>query len=387
MTTPHKPGPRLRQLGRPAKSEALMRIVRLLTVVVTLYAFLVSIHLMGAGLKMLGAGFAERLIATTSSPFAGLFIGILTTSLVQSSSTTTSMTVGFVATGILSIEHAIPIIMGANIGTTVTNTIVSLGHMPRRQEFERALAAATVHDFFNVMAVAILFPLEMATGFLRKSATLVSTALVGADPVHFASPVKAAVKPVSHAVCQGVESVMETHAPIAVAVLGLLLLLVSLYVLVRLTRRLALGRAEIVLDRCMGRGGLTGMALGAGLTAIVQSSSITTSLMVPLAGAGIVRLKQIFPITLGANVGTTVTALLASLSGDCRGLTIALVHLLFNLAGIVLIYTMPPVRRIPMLLATKLGGVAARSKRYAVIYLVGLFYVLPALLVVIDRLK
>jgi sodium-dependent phosphate cotransporter len=378
-------GHRTAALGPPPDGR-LSIALKVIAALATLYVFLVSISLLGAGFKMFGAEFAQRLIATTSNPFVGLFIGILATSIVQSSSTTTCTVVGFVATGILSIENAIPIVMGANIGTTVTSTIVSLGHVGRKEEFRRAMAAATVHDFFNIIAVAVLFPLEIGTGFLRKSATALSRLLVGSDPVAFASPVKAIVKPVSSAIAGIVQSGMGSRCAPAVAVLAFALLIASLYVLVRLTRRLAIARAEVVIDRCMGRGGVTGIAVGAGLTAVIQSSSVTTSLMVPLAGSGIAKLEQIFPVTLGANVGTTVTALLASLSGEPQGLAIALVHLLFNVAGILLIYPYRPIRLIPMRLATGLAEVASRSRRYAALFIIGAFYALPALAILIDRL-
>jgi sodium-dependent phosphate cotransporter len=378
MTAVHPP-------GEPA-SHPLRAFARAASVFAVLYVFLVSVKLLGTGFEMFGAGFSERLIATTSNPFVGLFIGILATSIVQSSSMTTSMVVGFVASGMLSIENAVPIIMGANIGTTVTCAIVSLGHITRNEEFRRAFAAASVHDFFNVMAVLILLPLELATGFLRRTALYLAGLLTGGEAVTFASPVKQVVKPAVNAIVHLVESVAGEHAAIFVALLGLLLLLASLYVLVQRTKALALGRAEVVIDRLMGRSGISGMALGMGVTAVIQSSSVTTSLLVPLAGAGVVRLEKIFPVTLGANVGTTITAMLASLAGDSRGLAIALVHLLFNLAGILIIYPYKPIRRIPIILARKLADAAVRSKRNAAFFVIGLFYALPGLLILADRL-
>ncbi len=360
--------------------------LRTVAIALPLYFFLVSVKLMGEGFEMFGAGFAESLIATTSNPFVGLFIGILATSIVQSSSTTTSMTVGFVAAGILSIENAVPIVMGANIGTTVTCAIVSLGHIGRVEEFRRAFAAASVHDFFNVMAVVILFPLELATGFLSKSATALSALLVGGEAIAFASPVKRVVAPAVDALVRGVEAVAGGHAAIFVAIFGFALLLASLYFLVRATKRLALSKAEIAIDRLMGKNGITGIAVGAGVTAVIQSSSVTTSLLVPFAGAGIMKLEKIFPIALGANIGTTVTALLASLAGNADGLTIALVHLLFNITGILLIYSYRPVRQIPMKMATRLADAAVRSKKNVAFFVIGLFYALPALLIFLDRL-
>lgn len=370
--------------ARPGASPA-GHVLRALSVVGALYLFLVSIRLLGTGFAMFGAGFSERLIATTSNPFVGLVIGILATSIVQSSSTTTSTVVGFVAAGALSIENAIPIVMGANIGTTVTSALVSIGHIGRREEFRRAIAAATVHDFFNLIAVAILFPLELTTGFLRRSATALANLLIGSSGMTFASPVKRAVSPAVRAIVRAVESIDVPHTAVIVAILAFALLITSLWVLVRRTKAIAMRRAEVVLDRLMGRSGIAGIAVGTGITAVIQSSSVTTSLMVPLAGAGIARLDQIFPITLGANIGTTVTALLASLAGDARGLTIALVHFLFNLVGIMMIYPFPPIRRIPMTLATRLADAAARSRKYAAFFIVGTFYVVPALLILLSR--
>ncbi|MFC1683151.1 Na/Pi symporter [Candidatus Zixiibacteriota bacterium] len=358
---------------------------RLIGFLAFLYLFLVSVKLLGTGFKMFGGGFAEQLISTTSNPFVGLFIGILATSIIQSSSTTTSTVVGFVAAGVLSIENAVPIIMGANIGTAVTCAIVSMGHITRREEFRRAIAAATVHDFFNIITVVVLFPLELATGFLRRSAQALTSSLVGTDGLTFASPVKKIVGPAIHLVVSLVEKIAPDHAALAVAILGIALLFLSLYFIVRYAKGLALKRAEVVLDRFMGKSGIAGMALGCAVTATIQSSSVTTSLLVPLAGAGIVHLEQVFAIALGANVGTTITALLASLAGDVRGLTIALVHLLFNICGILLIYPLRPIRRVPIILATRLGNAAARAKRNAVFFIIGVFFVLPVLMIFLSK--
>ena len=379
--------PRAETPSTPAVTvvRALSAAARITAILATLYVFLVSVKLLGTGFEMIGGGFSERLIATTSNPFVGLFIGILATSHVHSSSPTTSTVVGFVAAGMLSIESAVPIIMGATIGTTVTCATVSLGHIRRPEEFRRAFAAASVHDFFNLMSVAILFPLEIATGFLAKSARLLSRFLVGSEGIAFASPVKRVVGPAVNMVARAIERSAGDKAGVIVAIVGAVILFAALYALVRQTKALAMGRAEVILDRVMGRSGAAGIAVGAGLTAVIQSSAVTTSIMVPLAGAGIARLEQVFPIALGANIGTTVTAILASLAGNADGLTIALVHLIFNIAGILLIYPYLPIRRIPLFLARKLADAAVRSKAYVALFVLGLFYALPALLILIDR--
>ena len=118
----------------PAESRVPLWIRTLVILVVTLYAFLVSINLLGHSFKLFGEDFAVTLLQSTENPFFGLFLGILATSLIQSSSTTTSIVVGLVAAGGLTLDTAIPVIMGANVGTTVTNTLVSFGHATRRSK-------------------------------------------------------------------------------------------------------------------------------------------------------------------------------------------------------------------------------------------------------------
>ena len=117
---------------------------------------------------------------------------------------------------------------------------------------------------------------------------------------------------------------------------------------------------------------------------MVQSSSITTSLVVPLAGAGVLSLRQIFPFTLGANIGTTVTALMASLTGTVSALIAAISHLLFNVIGIVVIYGIPFLREIPIYCAEKIAEKAVENKLVPILYLVTIFVVLPLLIILVS---
>ncbi|CAN0596654.1 unnamed protein product [Laminaria digitata] len=131
------------------------------------------------------------------------------------------------------------------------------------------------------------------------------------------------------------------------------------------------------------------MACGVLLTVLVQSSSVTTSVVVPLVGAGLLTVRQIFPYTLGANVGTTVTALLAALSlaaGDptagTAGLTIAFAHFTFNVLGILIIFGIKPLREIPIWMAEQMGVLAGKKRNYALVYIGILFFLIPLLLAV-----
>jgi sodium-dependent phosphate cotransporter len=357
-----------------------------LLVVVLLYVFLVSIGMLGAGFKTFGKSFANTLIATTSNPFMGLFIGILATSVIQSSSTVTSMVVAFVAAGTLTVEHSIPIVMGANIGTTVTNLLVSLTHMARRTEFRRALAAATVHDFFNLISVAVLLPVEYFTHYLQRTAEALASVLVGSSSLSFNSPVKVITQPVITAFKGSVMGLGKGWGGTILVVVGVVLLVGSLIYITKIMRSLLIGRLESFFHRTVGGSGLMGIFVGLVITAIVQSSSVTTSLLVPMAATGVVTLRQVFPITLGANLGTTVTALLASLTGNAAGLTIALTHTLFNLTGTILIYPIPAIREIPLRLARGLSNLAYRSRGVAIAFVLGTFFVVPGLLIFIGRL-
>ena len=122
-----------------------------------------------------------------------------------------------------------------------------------------------------------------------------------------------------------------------------------------------LSRLETLFDRVLFRNDAASFTLGMVATASVQSSSATTSLIVPLAGTGVLSLRQIFPYTLGANIGTTITAILASFStGNPAAVTVAFAHLSFNILGMLIYY---PLKAIPIWLANKAGKLAARSKK------------------------
>ena len=369
-------------------TKSISILFRALLVALLLYLFLVSIEMMGAAFKGFGKGFAETLITSTANPFIGLFIGILATSLVQSSSTVTSLVVGIVAAKGLTVSGAIPIVMGANIGTTVTNTLVSLGHVGRRDEFRRAIGAATVHDFFNLICVTIMFPLELLTGYLEKTATLLAHVFVGAGGQEFHSPIKLITKPTVKGVESLLQKIMASDSLVygILAGLSIILLFSALYFIVKIMKSLVVNRAEIVLDNVMNRSAWLGFISGLLFTLIVQSSSITTSLAVPLVASGILTVEAVFPITIGANIGTTGTAILASLAtGNVSALIIAFAHFLFNVTGATVIFPIKIFRALPIFLAKSFGHLAAEKRYYAFIYVIGLFFALPGLLIFISR--
>ncbi len=392
----------------------------LVAVFVLLYLFLGGMRVMGHGLKALGKNpdydasapvtvenrpyrdVVYDIFAYADNPLVGLFVGVLATSIFQSSSFTTSFTVALVVTTPLQLHQAVYVVMGANIGTSVTNVGVSFTHIRRSTEFERAYGAAIVHDFFNVLSVLVLCPLEWVvwrvTGFglLERASSAMALALysgapTGRQPTNF---LKEAVRPLVEGLdwlFQDALGFGHMTANVLLAVVGAIVLFASLVLITRTLRILVLHRVERFFDKVLFRNAATAYVVGLGLTFVVQSSSITTSLAVPLVGAGLLTIYQAFPYTLGANLGTTFTALVASFATSADtpqqaavGVALAFSHMMFNVIGAGFWY---PLRRVPIEMARWWARVASVSKYYAVIHVFVFFFILPALVILIEWLR
>jgi len=372
-----------------SNKKILSKILKVCYIVFLVYLFLLSIKSIEKGAKLAGEGFAKRLITTTSNPFVGLFIGIISTALVQSSSLTTSLVVALVGGGILDLRRAVPIIMGANIGTSVTNTVVALTHISWRQEFKKAFSAATVHDFFNLLTVALLFPLELHFRYLSNLASFFEKLFENAGGMKFTSPLKVILSPTVNFLKSIFLKVSLKFCIFAFFLLGFILLFFSLFLLVRILKKTFSQRMELLMDKYIFRNDFLSLGLGFLLTSIVQSSSLTTSVIVPLVGAGVLRLERAFVYTMGANLGTTLTCLLASLAvvGEGKGvaLTVALTHFLFNLNGILIFFPFKKIRQIPLILAKKLAQVCAKRRFLSLVYIIVVFFVIPICIILIGR--
>ena len=355
-----------------------------------LFLFMSSVNMMGGGFKLLGAAFAKTLVTLTENPFAGLLVGVTMTAIVQSSSVTTSMVVAMVSEGVIPIDNAVPVVMGANIGTTITCTLVAMGYVGRRGRFRRAFAAGTMHDFFNILTVLILLPIEYTTHILRRTAVWLAGHF--ADLTHFSST-KSPLKIATNKLADVFEHLLvdsfglgERAAAIVMILIALGLLFVSLYYMTRLLKSFVAARMENLLDRYIFRNAVTALLVGFVFTAAVQSSSVTTSLMVPLVTAGVLTHFQALPYTMGANIGTTVTGILAALAkGDPLGLAIAFVHTLFNLTGVAIFLPIKRIRRIPVTLAQGLANLTLVSRWYAAVYILCTFFIIPLVLLLLWR--
>lgn len=362
-----------------------------IAVAVGIYILITAVNVIGDGFKSATGGQAEELFAFAENPLIALMIGVLATGLIQSSSTTTSIVVGLAAGG-LPMEICIPMLMGANIGTTLTSTLVSLGMVRDKESFRRGFAAASVHDMFNLFAVVIFLPLEMLTGILEKSSGWLSEQMAGSDggivAVIFGgigAGVTAVTEPLADLIGMLAEWIPQPWGGILLIFIGIGLILSVINFIGSLLKVVMVGRAKQVLHSAIGRGPITGIFSGMLITIMVQSSSTTTALVVPLAGSGTFSVKQIYPFTLGANIGTTVTALIAAFAFSGVeaqfALQAALVHLLFNLLATALIFGVPFLRVIPLKGAALLGELGARNKLFVVAWVLGVFVVVPAVLI------
>jgi sodium-dependent phosphate cotransporter len=394
----------------------------------------------------MGGCAAGSLLGDIQNPIAGLMIGILATVLLQSSSTTTSIVVGLVPDAI-DVKLGIFVIMGANIGTSVTSTIVAIGQMGDADQLERAFAGATVHDMFNFLAVGVLLPLEIVTGFLYEFTKVLLPDTVD-DGDKWEGPLKKIVSPVVKLILiankdvtkkvalgtktcddfypndgrlgdctDSIESYDNCKSHVGLIncdkksgncpafyvqdasqsddeatglvcfILAIVILCTCLIGLVKTLQGLLAGAPAGVIRKATDLNGVVAIIIGALMTILVQSSSITTSTLTPLVGLGVIQLEQMYPLTLGANIGTTCTALLASLVSDSvLSLQVALAHLFFNIFGILFWYGIPILRPIPLRMARFLGSCTRRYRFFPFIYIGVVFILLPVILFGISSL-
>ena len=354
-----------------------------------LYLFLAALNILGSGLGTFGgdSDFLVRAFAYGENPFIALLAGVLVTMVVQSSSFTSALIVTLVASGEMNLGTGVFAIMGANIGTAVTGVIVALANIRIRRNFRRSFTAALLHDFFNILTVMIVFPVEWLTGLGHETGRGVFTqaagwlsSLIGLEEVARPdSPVKVVTAPVVNGADAVGAWLMPTPAGegLLVAAMGLGLMFIALIFMVQNLRGALLRHMDGLFRTYFFRTDSRAYGVGVVSTVLVQSSTITSSLMVPLAGAGVVRIRRVLPFMMGANLGTTVTSVLAATANPiAAAMTVALFHVIFNLTGTAIWY---PLRRIPLKLALWYGDLAGRKPRYAFLFLFGVFLVIPLL--------
>ncbi|KAF2361946.1 Sodium-dependent phosphate transport protein [Trinorchestia longiramus] len=451
--------------GGEKVARVVLNISKVLMVFVLLYFFICSLDLLSSSFRLISGKSTSSLLGGEymRNPVVGLMVGILLTVLVQSSSTSTSIVVSMVSAGMLNVHESIPIIMGTNIGTSVTNTIVSLTQVGDREQFRLAFAGATVHDMFNWLSVIVMLILELSFGLLEKltGAIVESVALGSGSDIKILKvvtepftdliieldsvvlkcwglgewlekdtmikqfcesytnsslevnlqnvvnstvssgsgfciedPTEVGVEHSCHFLFYGT-ALTDSQVGIILLVASLIILCSALIIIVKLLNSMLKGSIALVIKKTLNADipyvpwltGYIALAIGAVMTFIVQSSSIFTSTLTPLIGIGIITVERAYPLTLGSNIGTTTTALLASLAGEGEGLAnavqIALVHLFFNIFGILIFYPIP-FMRFPIPMCKALGKITAQYRWFAVVYLIFMFFLMPAMIFVLS---
>ncbi len=427
------------------------RVMSAVTAAGLLWGFMLSLKILGTGMKILGGKDSAKMFDFADNPLSGVMVGILSTVLLQSSSTSTSLFIAATGAGEMSVQNAISAIMGANIGTTVTNTLVALfsakgssqnraqagppcqqptgwlqcaGLCARRrapmtvaqqEERRRSFSCATIHDLFNVATVAVLLPFQWGFNFLGE---LTAWAVGNPKPCegscepwknpltekiiddvakYIAQVDKKVLKAIAKNDCDGVDSICgnpllksgwfkdwgmsDTTAGLVCTLGSITILYFCLYFLVKNLKNVLKGGMARALNKALSCHSLLTMMIGMGITIAVQSSSVTTSALMPLCAGGAVTLEQMFPLTLGANMGTTITGLLAALAATShpkQALQVALAHVAFNVIGTLLAYPIKPVRNKLLDGARGLGNMAAKHRLFPAAYTVGAFVALPA---------
>ncbi len=351
-----------------------------LSVVLCLAIFLFSIDLMIASLQHAN-GFLSSIVEGTSNPFAGLFAGLLITALIQSSSTTTSLAVALVASGSITLEQAVPIVMGANVGTTITSSLVSLGFINHKKEFKRAVAAGTYHCFFNLLTVVILFPLEYYYGFLSGASSWLgeqlfhSSGTVGEKSIMHWSPFQWMIAPITNAL-----------PGVLVAAIAFVLILVSILFFRKIISDLLDARSPDAFSRFFFQGEFRSFLWGLGTTAAIRSSTITTSVVVPIVAKKIVSIRLAAPFVMGANMGTTITAFIAALMNSGNNtINLALAHFLFNALGVLFFFPVPALKYVPINLSLGLAELTQRYRIAGFLFILLTFFLIPFTLIYLHR--
>jgi solute carrier family 34 (sodium-dependent phosphate cotransporter) len=355
-----------------------------------IYLLICGVNILSRGFRDLSGDAAHTMFAFAGNPWVGLSVGILATVLAQSSTATTAIAITAVGSGALPIRGAIPIILGANVGTTVTCTLVALTFAGNRDQFRRALAASTIHDMYNLLALAIFFPLELIFHPLEHLSGHLTNWLYGIswlpDPSRF-NIVRTLTRPVVDAVSTATSHLSEALGPLFTIVIGAAVIMVAVLYLSKMLKTLMVGKARDSLTKVVGGNPYVAMAAGTGVTVVTQSSTVTNSILVPFAGVGALTPKQVYPVTLGANLGTTLTGLLAAFAVNGPyakvGLQAAFVHLVYNVLAIIVIFVIPVLRPVPLWCAETLARVAVERKWVVALYLIAVFIVLPALVIIL----
>lgn len=397
-----------------------------------LYLFFAGMDLLASSAQIIGGCYGAALLTKgLSNPISSVMAGIIATSLFQSSTAITYVIGSLVGNG-LTVQQGIYMAMGANVGNTMTNCIFALVHIRGKSALERAIAGASVNDVFYLLTIAIVLPLEMMSKMLYR----ISVASISSDETtgfHWKGLIQWTVAPLTDKIIIANEGIMEafilgdiesceesypvfcdggnisfhtcnvgaigcdedtdscpvffrdgaTHKSdlirgtitLSIAI-GLILLSLSGAIL--LINKMLMTIPIEVVAKLTNLNSTTSMISGCAVGLLLGNSSITESILTPFVGTGVVELEQMFPWSLGANIGLCLTTILAALSSGSAGFVqVALANLLFNVIGILVWFPIPIMRTFPLHGALVLGIISSAQRVFPIIYICVIFFGVP----------
>jgi sodium-dependent phosphate cotransporter len=365
-------------------NDVLWRNLRyVLYICVTLLFFILGIEIIVSSLHSAGEESINAILRATSNSFTAFFIGVVVTAMMQSSSTTTAITVALVASNTIQIHSGVCIVMGANLGTTITSMIVSIGFINEKKEFRRAVSASGYHFFFNLFTILILFPLELSNQFFSRLSTNIANYFFS-NP-SFSSTGQQKVKVWS--LLNPVNDFLTGISPVFGIMLGLIIIFSSIILFRRIISSLLKAQSPQAFSRFFFKSRVKSFVWGIITTAAIRSSTITTSVVVPIVSKRITSLKQASPFILGANLGTTITAFFAASLNQANGnvMSIAMAHFLFNLIGVILFFPFASVEKIILFSAKSFAKVSASHKFVLLTFILCMFFFFPFLIIYLAQ--
>ena len=379
-----------------------------------IYLFLCAVKMFGESTVLLRNEYktsVDALFSGMQNPFVGLCVGIFATALMNSSSATTSLVVALVAMNVIPIEHAVAVVIGANIGASITSMVVSMGNITNKKAFTLGFGVPLIQDWYSIITATVCLSLEFSCHFMSCAAKWLSGLLVqfggstveaaeavgtagasgaaaGAETSWLCNPVEAPVKLVKFLLID----LMRFPGTACAILMGILGLFILFFALINMTKNMKILMADKVeewINAVLSKNGFLGLFIGWIVTMIIQSSGITTSLVVPLVASNILKIRTAYPLILGAKLGTPITGILAAMAflGTPAGgpaMAIALVHFLFNAIGVGLLYPIPALR-LPVFLTERLSPILGQHRIYVVMWGVCVFILIPVIGIFLFR--
>lgn len=376
------------------------RAVRWTGTAISIYLLLVAINLITSGIHALGYQQIHEVTSHATNPILAILIGLVLTFTVQSSTVVTTITVATVGAGIVPINMAAMLIMGANLGTCFTSQLVAFGFYQNARNLHRALAAAMTHWWFNALSLLAFFFLEMLFHPLSGISGWLATRLVSGpnDGFVFTGIISALVHPVVDLI--GVNGLLGmTRSPLLAAsvsiVLGMLTIIGTIRWITHLMTAITAASSHLVLEHSIERSDssapLRSILGGLGLTMMTQSSTATICSTLPFVGTGNLSLRKSLGLVLGANLGTTLTAVLTAVAvpgmNSELALQASLIHVLFNLFGLLAVFFVRPLAHLILWLSDQTAELGTLCPLPALLVALASYTLIPISIIALATLR